>query len=262
MRRLPVRDESAARAFARCRPLAHRPRTRERPPSGVDASSAAMSSLTARSRASSTRSAFVSATAPCANAEQFEDRDVLARLRHHAVVGRDDEQREIDAARASDHRVYEAFVPGHIDETEHVAACERHIRVAELDRGCRALFSSARRSVVDARERAHERRTCRGRCGRPCRRSCASQRFDEERGSTAARRMRLRRIRRDSADRARAFSRPYGRALGAAARATHFRASRGSRRAAHAPRCRDSAKRSTGSAPLPIWLVIGAVAVS
>lgn len=44
---------------------------------------------------------------------------VLARLRHHAIVGGDNEQRELDAARPRDHRMHEALVAGHVDEAEH-----------------------------------------------------------------------------------------------------------------------------------------------
>ena len=72
--------------------------------------------------------------------EQLDDREVLARLRHHAVVRGHDEQGEIDAARTSDHRVHEAFVPRHVDEAEHRAVRERYVRVAELDRDAALQF--------------------------------------------------------------------------------------------------------------------------
>ena len=56
-----------------------------------------------------------------AHAEQLEDRDVLARLRHHAVVAGDDDQREVDAGRAGDHGAHEALVPRHVDDRERAA---------------------------------------------------------------------------------------------------------------------------------------------
>ena len=56
---------------------------------------------------------------PAPDAEQIDDREVLARLRHHAVVGRDDQQHEIDAGRAGQHVVHELLVAGHVDEAEH-----------------------------------------------------------------------------------------------------------------------------------------------
>ena len=52
------------------------------------------------------------------DAEQLEDRDVLARLRHHAVVARDHDQGEVDAARTGDHRAHESLVPGHVDDRQ------------------------------------------------------------------------------------------------------------------------------------------------
>ena len=52
------------------------------------------------------------------DAEQVEDREVLARLRHHAFVGGDDEQREVDAADAGEHVLDEALVAGHVDDAD------------------------------------------------------------------------------------------------------------------------------------------------
>ena len=53
------------------------------------------------------------------DAEQVEDAEVLARLRHHAVVGGDHQQREVDAGRAGEHVLDEALVAGHVDEADH-----------------------------------------------------------------------------------------------------------------------------------------------
>ena len=92
-----------------------------------------------------------------AHAEQLEDRDVLARLRHHAVVAGDDEQREVDAGRPRDHRAHEALVPRHVDDRERASRGQRQARVAERDRdAARALLGQP--VGVDARERPHERR--------------------------------------------------------------------------------------------------------
>jgi hypothetical protein len=52
------------------------------------------------------------------DAERLQHGRVLARLRHHAVVGGDDEQEQVDAGRARDHRADEALVPGHVDERQ------------------------------------------------------------------------------------------------------------------------------------------------
>ena len=58
---------------------------------------------------------------PRLDAEQVDDRQMLARLRHDPVVGRDDQQHEVDAGGAGQHVVHEALVAGHVDEAEHVA---------------------------------------------------------------------------------------------------------------------------------------------
>ena len=61
---------------------------------------------------------------PALHAEQLEDREVLARLRHHAFVGGDDEQREIDSGRAGDHRAHERLVPRNVDDADRADAVE------------------------------------------------------------------------------------------------------------------------------------------
>ena len=57
--------------------------------------------------------------------EQREDRQVLARLRHDAVVAGDAEQRQVDAGRAGDHRADEALVARHVDDRERAAPSPR-----------------------------------------------------------------------------------------------------------------------------------------
>ena len=49
---------------------------------------------------------------------------MLARLRHHAFVGGDDEQREIDSARSNEHAAHEIFVTGDIDDAHRADAVE------------------------------------------------------------------------------------------------------------------------------------------
>ncbi len=58
-------------------------------------------------------------TAP--HAEQAEHGEVLARLRHHAVVGGDEQQREVDAGRAREHGAHQPLVAGHVDEADALA---------------------------------------------------------------------------------------------------------------------------------------------
>jgi hypothetical protein len=50
------------------------------------------------------------------DAELPQHRHVLARLRHHAVVGRDAEQEQVDPGRTRDHCPHEALVPRHVDD--------------------------------------------------------------------------------------------------------------------------------------------------
>ena len=89
--------------------------------------------------------------------EQFDDGQMLACLRHDAVVGGNDEQDEIDAGRTREHVAHEFLVPGNVDEAEDAAVRGRQVGEAEIDRDpARLLFLQPIR--VDAGERAHERR--------------------------------------------------------------------------------------------------------
>ena len=81
---------------------------------------------------------------------------MLARLRHHALVGGDDEQREVDAGRAGDHRAHERLVARDVDDADRADAVERERREAELDRDAAPLLLG-QPIGVDAGERAHER---------------------------------------------------------------------------------------------------------
>ena len=90
------------------------------------------------------------------DAEQVDDREMLARLRHDAVVGGDHQQHEIDAGRAGQHVVHELLVPRHVDEAEHRAVRRRQVGEAEIDRdAARLLLLQA--VGIDAGERAHQR---------------------------------------------------------------------------------------------------------
>ena len=53
-----------------------------------------------------------------ADAEQVGNGQMLARLRHRAIVGGDDQQREVDAGGAGEHVVDQLLVAGHVDEAE------------------------------------------------------------------------------------------------------------------------------------------------
>ncbi len=53
------------------------------------------------------------------DAEQIDDGEMLARLRHDAIVGGNDQQDKVDAARAGQHVVDELFMAGNVDETQY-----------------------------------------------------------------------------------------------------------------------------------------------
>jgi hypothetical protein len=91
------------------------------------------------------------------HAQQVENVQVLHGLGHDAVVGGDDEEREIDSAHACEHVAYEPLVSRNVDETDQAAAGKRQVREAEIDRNAaRFLFRKA--VGVHARERFHEQR--------------------------------------------------------------------------------------------------------
>ena len=89
------------------------------------------------------------------DAEQIDDGKVLAGLRHDAVVGRDDQQDEIDAAGTGQHVVDEFLVAGHVDEPEHSAIRRRQIGEAEVDGDAARLFF-LEAIGVDPGERVHQ----------------------------------------------------------------------------------------------------------
>ena len=121
------RASSAARSSST--PVAGARRARH----DLDAAAAARAASRS-ARAGSARSAFVTATTPSSTPSAAQHRGVLARLGHHAVVGGDDHQVEVDAGRPGDHRAHEALVAGHVDDRQPRARGQRERREAELDR--------------------------------------------------------------------------------------------------------------------------------
>src|SRR5260370_14359264 len=72
--------------------------------------------------------------------EQMQDVEMLLRLRHHAIVGGDREQHEIDTVRAGEHVADEALVPGDVDDTGASAVGQGEVGEAEIDRNPALLF--------------------------------------------------------------------------------------------------------------------------
>jgi hypothetical protein len=61
-----------------------------------------------------------------------QHREVLARLRHHAVVRRHAQQEQVHARRAGHHRPHEALVSRHVHHRQPAAVRQRQRRVPEL----------------------------------------------------------------------------------------------------------------------------------
>ena len=99
-------------------------------------------------------------------AEQLEDFEVLAGLRHDGVVGRDDEDGEIDAGGPGEHILDEALVSGHVDDAEPVAG-DLERGEADVD-GDAAHLLFGQSVAVDPRE-GRRATSCRDRYVRPCR---------------------------------------------------------------------------------------------
>ena len=88
--------------------------------------------------------------------QQVEDFEVFARLRHHALVGRDDQQREVDRADAGEHVADEADVARHVDDRDIAAGGQAHPGETQLDREP-ALAFLAQPVRVDPGQRLDER---------------------------------------------------------------------------------------------------------
>ena len=125
-------------------------------PAKLVRSSASVSSSVATSRSSgSTRSILVERDHAGGDAEQRADREVLARLRHHALVRRHHQDHQIDAAQPRQRVVHEALVARHVDEAELDVALDQ-MREPDVDGdAARALLLPA--VAVDAGERLDQR---------------------------------------------------------------------------------------------------------
>ena len=72
--------------------------------------------------------------------QQPQDRKVFERLRPGALAGVDDQQKQVDPARAGHHRAHEPLVPGHVDHGQAPAVGEVERRVPEVDRDSARLL--------------------------------------------------------------------------------------------------------------------------
>ncbi len=92
------------------------------------------------------------------NPQQLEDLQVLAALRHGAVIGRDDHQRVLHGRHARDHVVDEPVVPGHVDEADGIrVVVAADVRESKID-GEPAAFLFFEAVGVLTRQAAHQAR--------------------------------------------------------------------------------------------------------
>src|SRR5881628_1874524 len=91
------------------------------------------------------------------DAKERADREVLARLRHHALVGGDDQHRQVDAADTGEHVLDETLVPGHVDDLDDRAPGLLEEREPEVD-GDPARLLLGQAVGVNAGERLHQGR--------------------------------------------------------------------------------------------------------
>ena len=80
---------------------------------------------------------------------------MLARLRHHSLVGSDDEQCKVDPRGARDHRAHECLMAWDVDDTDGADAIEGERSKSELD-GDAAPLLFRQPIGVDAGERVNE----------------------------------------------------------------------------------------------------------
>jgi hypothetical protein len=88
--------------------------------------------------------------------QKLEDLQVLACLRHGAIVGRNDQEHEVDPSRAREHVVHQSLVTGHVHEAQHAAIRHWRVGIPEIERDpARFLFRQA--VGIDPGERLHQR---------------------------------------------------------------------------------------------------------
>ena len=75
-----------------------------------------------------------------AEPENLHDGQVLASLRHDAIVGGDHEEHQVDSRGAGDHVLDQPFVPGDIDDTHPQTVLQRQGRKTQVDRQPPAFF--------------------------------------------------------------------------------------------------------------------------
>ena len=139
-----TRARRAARAARQCpgrsRPT---PRAARRRARLDDASHSATSERTSASHSGSAASAFVMTASARRHPQLLEHDEVLAALRHDAVIGGDDQECHVDARGTGNHGAHEVFVPRHVDDARREARGQFQRREVELDRDPALAFFRA-----------------------------------------------------------------------------------------------------------------------
>ena len=91
------------------------------------------------------------------DADQINDGQMLAGLRHDAIVGRHNQDNEVDANGAGQHVVNELFVAGHVEKADRGGIGEMLIGKPQIDRDA-ALFLFRQAVGIGARQRLQQRR--------------------------------------------------------------------------------------------------------
>ena len=91
------------------------------------------------------------------HAQQVENRQMFERLRHDPVIDGDCQKREIDSARAREHRVNETLVAWNINEADPLPGARGHIGEAQIDRDAARLLI-LQPVAIDARQGFDQRR--------------------------------------------------------------------------------------------------------
>ncbi len=106
------------------------------------------------------------------DAQEFDDAQMLPRLRHHPIIGGHHQQEQVDAGRSRDHGLDEALVTGNVHHAEMPATGQRQLREAQLDADAplllflepvgvptRQCFDECRLAVVDVAGRTEGERS-------------------------------------------------------------------------------------------------------
>ena len=89
--------------------------------------------------------------------KQFENRQMLSRLRHHAFIGGNDDKGHVNASCAGHHRAHEGLVSRNVDYSHGAETLEHERRKPKLD-GDAASFLLRKSIGIHAGEDTYERR--------------------------------------------------------------------------------------------------------